>query len=166
VGSAGIGAASALAATAMQLRHSRLDRERGERAAWRDRAAAILGPVLGVLDDMEPRAIAERGGRSQQTLENIGRRWWRARDDLLVFSAANPSGEVATAGQALADAVAKSWTSMTSLNRALQADGEDAGLQRSVQALLDRACGDHDHAVALARELRELTRVSTTPGRA
>jgi hypothetical protein len=75
-----------------------------------------------------------------------------ARDDLLVFAAANPARDVAAAGQALADAVARACTSMTSLNRALQPDTGDA------QALLDRARGDHAHAVALAHELRDLTR--------
>src|SRR6266496_715223 len=156
IGSAGIGAAAALAGTAMQLRHARLDKERSERATWRDRAAGVLGPILGVLDDMEPRAMAEHGGRSSQTIENIGRRWWRARDELFMFGTANPSHEIATATQALAESVARSWTSMTTLNRALQTGSAEGG---GVAAeLLDRACTDHDRAVGLARELGELSR--------
>jgi hypothetical protein len=156
LGSAAIGASAALIGTSMQLRHSRLDRERADRAAWRDRAAHVLGPILGVLDDMEPRAIAEHGGRTQQTIENIGRRWWRARDDLLVFGAANPSREIAAASQALAGAVAGLWTSMTRLNRALQAAAESA--ETIDASLLDRARSDHEQATAAARTLEELSR--------
>jgi hypothetical protein len=159
LGSAGIGAAAALAGTAMQLRHARRDRERADRAAWRDRAASIVGPILGVLDDMEPRAIAEGGGRSQQTIENIGRRWWRARDDLLVFGVANPSREIAAASRSLAAAVARSWGSMTSLNRALQASNEPTG--ELVGPLFERACNDHDEAAALAHDLEASSRDAT-----
>jgi hypothetical protein len=156
LGSAGIGAAAALTGTAMQLRNSRRERDRAERAAWRDRAASVIGPILGVLDDMEPKAISEHQGRSQQTIENIGRRWWRARDDLLVFAAANPLPEVAVAGNDLADAVARAWTSMTTLNRALQAP---VGSQQAVDSsLLDRASDDHERATGLAREVERLTR--------
>src|SRR5581483_4120571 len=134
----------------MQLRRAERDRERAERAAWRDRLARIVGPILGVLDDMEPRTIAaSAGGRSRQTIENIGRRWWRARDDLLVFGVASPSREVAATSRALAEAVARSWVSMTSLNRALQAAGADG-------ELLDRASRDHAEAVSLAHDLEAL----------
>jgi len=156
LGSAGIGATAALTGTAMQLRHARRDRERAERAAWRDRAAGIVGPILGVLDDMEPRAIAEHGGRIPQTIENIGRRWWRARDDLLVFGVASPSPQIAAKSQALAEAVARSWVSMTSLNRALQAGGQPG--QDIDDDLLDRACRDHEQATTLARDLDALSR--------
>jgi outer membrane murein-binding lipoprotein Lpp len=105
---------------------------------------------------MEPRAITEHGGRSQQTIENIGRRWWRGRDDLLVFGVANPSREIASASQALAADVARLWTTMTSLNRALQAAGGSGG---QVDAnLLDRACSDHEHATSAAQALEELSR--------
>jgi hypothetical protein len=156
LGSAAIGATAALAGTGLQLRRARLDRERADRAAWRDRAANVLGPILGVLDDMEPRAIAEHGGRSQQTIENIVRRWWRGRDDLLVFGVANPSREIASASQALAADVARLWTTMTSLNRALQAAGGSGG---QVDAnLLDRACSDHEHATSAAQALEEPSR--------
>jgi hypothetical protein len=105
---------------------------------------------------MEPRAIAEHGGRSQHTIENIGRRWWRGRDDLLVFGVANPSREIASASQALADAVARLWTSMTSLNRALQAAGESG--EQVEASLLGRACSDHEHAASAAQALETLSR--------
>jgi hypothetical protein len=160
LGSAGIGAAAALAGTAMQLRHARLERAKAELAGWRDRAATVLGPILGVLDDMEPHAIAEHGGRSQQTVDNIGRRWWRARDDLLVFGVANPSPHIAATSQQLADAVARSWTSMTTLNRALHS----AGAEPIDSEVLTRARKDHEAATALARKLGDASRdVSATP---
>jgi hypothetical protein len=69
-----------------------------------------------VLDDLEPQAIAASGGRSEQTVANIGRRWWRARDELLVFGAVDSSSDVASAANSLADAVAATWTSVLVLN--------------------------------------------------
>ena len=156
LGSAAIGAAAALTGTALQLRRARLDRERADRAAWRDRAAHVLGPILGVLDDMEPRAIAEHGGRSEQTIANIGRRWWRARDDLLVFGVASPSAEIASGSQTLAAATAHAWTSMTTLNLALRATGE-SGAQFD-PALVERASKDHDEAMHAAQKLEQLSR--------
>jgi hypothetical protein len=164
LGSAGIGAAAALAGTAMQLRHARLNRERAEQAAWRDRAGSVLGPILGVLDDLEPHAVAEHGGRSQQTIDNIGRRWWRARDDLLVFGAANPSPKIAATSQALAEAVARSWTSLTTLNRALQTLGQPG--EPFDTTLLARASSDHETARALARKLGEVSRDGTSAAHA
>jgi hypothetical protein len=140
----------------MQLRRALLDRERADRAAWRDRAANVLGPILGVLDDMEPRAMAEHGGRSQQTMENIGRRWWRGRDDLFVFGVANPSREMATSSRALAAAVARSWTSVTTLNRALEAVRESG--ERVDASLLGRACSDHEQAMSAAEAFEEASR--------
>lgn len=156
LGSAGVGATAALAGTAMQLRDSRRQRERAEEAAWRDRAANVLGPIFGVLDDMEPRAIVDHGGRSKLTVENIGRRWWRARDDLLAFAAANPSRALATAAHDLADAVARSWTSMTTLNGALEAARE--AIQTVDGSVVDHACADHDRARELAGALERLSR--------
>jgi hypothetical protein len=140
----------------MQLRHARRERQRVDRAARLDRAASIIGPILGVLDDMEPASIVEHGGRSPQTVENIGRRWWRARDALLIFSAASPSEVIATKSQELAEAVARSWASMTGLNRALQA--LDSPARHVDQALLDRARDDHEQATKLAHELEALSR--------
>jgi hypothetical protein len=100
-----------------------------------------------VLADMEPRAIAQAGGRSPQTIENIGRRWWRVRDELLVFGAASPSSKVADAAQVLADGVARVWGSTNALNRA-PAD----------ERLLETARQDHEQAVSLARAFESATR--------
>jgi len=116
LGSTAIGATAALTATWMQMRSARRDRERSEAAARRARGAAVLGPILGVLDDLEPQAIAASNGRSDQTMSNIGRRWWKARDELLVFGAVDPSSEVAAGANDLADAVAATWTSVIALN--------------------------------------------------
>lgn len=116
LGSTAIGATAALTASWMQLRSARRDRERAEAAARRARGGTVLGPILGVLDDLEPQAIASSGGRSEQTIANIGRRWWRARDELLVFGAADPSGDIARAANSLADAVAATWASVLVLN--------------------------------------------------
>ncbi len=131
----------------MQLRSARRDRERAEAVARRARGGSVLGPVLGVLDDLEPSAIASSGGRSEQTIANIGRRWWKARDELLVFGTTDPSGEVALAANALADAVAATWTSVVRLNH-----GPDSA------ADLQTAVTDHADARRAADALGDLLR--------
>lgn len=147
LGSTAIGAAAALTASWMQLRSARRDRERAEAAARRARGGTVLGPILGVLDDLEPNAIASSGGRSQETIANIGRRWWKARDELLVFGSVDPSGEVALAANSLADAVAATWTSVVRLN---QEHASADGLQTAV--------ADHAEARRAADALGELLR--------
>ena len=148
LGSTAIGAAAALAASSMQLRSARRDRERAEAVARRARGGSVLGPVLGVLDDLEPSAIASSGGRSEETMANIGRRWWKARDELLVFGTTDPSGEVALAANSLADAVAATWTSVVRLNR------EPDSAHRDLQSALT----DHGRARAAADAMGELLR--------
>ena len=65
LGSTAIGATAALTASWMQLRSARRDRERAEASTRRARGAAVLGPIRGVLDDLEPQALASSGGRSE-----------------------------------------------------------------------------------------------------
>jgi len=153
LGSTLIGATAALGASWMQLKSAGRERERAEASARRARGAAVLGPVLGVLDDLEPTAVASSGGRSEQTIANIGRRWWKARDELLVFGAADSSGGVAHAANSLADAVAATWTSTTHLNR-------DVTSATHLQA----AVRDHAKARELADALGELMRLTQTRG--
>lgn len=151
LGSTAIGAAAALTASWMQLRSARRDREHAEASARRARGAEVLGPIRGVLDDLEPHAIAASDGRSELTMSNIGRRWWRARDQLLVFGAVDPSSEIGSAASSLADAVAASWTRVAALNR-------DAS---STDALRD---AEEKHAAArrAADELEQLLRRTGT----
>jgi hypothetical protein len=135
LGSTAIGAGAALAATRMQLQSARRERDRAEADARRARGAAVIGPIRGVLDDLEPQAIAASGGRSEQTMANIGRRWWRARDELLVFGAADVSADVALAANSLADAVAAAWTSVNHLNHGgSSGDGLDAAVASHAEA--------------------------------
>jgi hypothetical protein len=134
LGSTAIGATAALTASWMQMRSARRDRERAEAAARRARGGAVLGPIRGVLDDLEPQAIAASNGRSEQTMSNIGRRWWRARDELLVFGAVDPSSEVASAANSLADAVAATWTSVAALNRDASTDALSAAVEKHATA--------------------------------
>lgn len=150
LGSTLIGATAALGASWMQLKNAGRERERVEAAARRARGASVLGPVRGVLDDLEPTAIASSGGRSDQTIANIGRRWWKARDELLVFGAADPSLEVARTANLLADAVAATWTSTTDLNRDVPTSAEH----------LQAAVRDHSRARELADALDELMRLA------
>ena len=136
LGSTAIGASAALTASWMQLRSARRDREHAEASARRARGAEVLGPIRGVLDDLEPQAIAASGhGRSEQTMSNIGRRWWRARDELLVFGAVDPSSEIGSAASSLADGVAASWTSIGALNRDVSsADALSAAVEKHAAA--------------------------------
>ena len=131
----------------MQLRSARRDRERAEAVARRARGGSVLGPVLGVLDDPEPTAIASSGGRSTETMANIGRRWWKARDELLAFGTTDSSGDVALAANSLADAVAATWTSVDHLNR--EPDSAEN---------MESAAADHGKARAAADALGELLR--------
>lgn len=148
LGSTAVGAAAALAATRMQLQSARRERDRAEAEARRARGAAVLGPILGVLDDLEPQAIAgDPDGRTEQTMANIGRRWWRARDELLVFGAADSSGEVALAANSLADAVAATWTGAIDLNR-----------DRASRERLDAAVAKHAEARRSADDFGRLLR--------
>lgn len=151
LGSTLIGATAALGASWMQLKNAGRERERAEAAARRASGAAVLGPVRGVLHDLEPTAVASGGGRSEKTMANIGRRWWKARDELLVFGAADPSGDVARAANSLADAVSATWTSTTNLNR-------DVTSAQHLQA----AARDHARARKLADALDELMRLAQT----
>lgn len=147
LGSTAIGAGAALTASLLQLRSSRDERERSDANARRARGGEVVGPILGVLDDLEPNAIAASGGRSHETMFNIGRRWWRVRDQLLVFGAVDPSAEVASAANSLADAVAAAWTSVDQLNR--EPKSADA---------LHAAAASHDEARQAADRLGELLR--------
>ena len=136
LGSTAIGATAALTASWIQLRSARRDREHAEASARRARGAEVLGPIRGVLDDLEPQAIAASGGRSELTMSNIGRRWWRARDELLVFGAVDPSSEIGSAASSLADAVAATWTSVGALNQeaASPADALSAAVEKHAAA--------------------------------
>jgi hypothetical protein len=115
-----IGAAAALSASMLQLRHAHREREAASEAAWRERGAAVVGRVLGVLDDMEPQAIARSGGRSKRTMENIGRRWWQTRDDLLVFASGHPSLAVSVLAEEVVITVSNAWEDVARLNRAVE----------------------------------------------
>jgi|RhiMethySRZTD1v2_1073278.scaffolds.fasta_scaffold878093_2 hypothetical protein len=151
LGSTAIGATAALTASWLQLRSARRDREHAEASARRARGAEVLGPIRGVLDDLEPQAIAASDGRSELTMSNIGRRWWRARDELLVFGAVDPSSEIGSAASSLADAVAATWTSIAALNQ--NVSSPDA---------LSTAVEKHAAARQAADELEQLLRRTGT----
>lgn len=147
LGSTAIGATAALTASWLQLRSARRDREHAEASARRARGAEVLGPIRGVLDDLEPQAIAASNGRSDLTMSNIGRRWWRARDQLLVFGAVDPSSEIGSAARSLADAVAAAWTSVDALNH-------DASSPDALGSAVEKHAAARDAADELERLLR------------
>jgi hypothetical protein len=150
LGTALIGATAALSASMLQLRHARREREAASDAAWRERGAAVVGRVFGVLDDMEPQAIARSGGRSPATMENIGRRWWQTRDDLLVFASGHPSPAVSHLADGVVDAVSRAWEDVVRLNRAVDRD-----------EALPPATASYGDALEQARALREAIRAAS-----
>ena len=148
LGTALIGAAAALSASMLQLRHARREREAASEAAWRERGAAVVGRVFGVLDDMEPEAIAATpSGRSQRTIENIARRWWQTRDELLVFASGHPSPAVSRLADEVVEAVSRAWEDVVRLNDAVS--NADA---------LRGATASYGDALERARTLREAIR--------
>jgi hypothetical protein len=151
LGSAIIGAATALTATGLQLRNSRRQDELREAAGWRERGARVLGLALGVLADMEPQAVVAAGGRSDKTMENVGRRWWQARDELLVFAAGTPSDEASKAASDLTKDIATAWETFVALNRAFEDGGDVQDRSGAAQSAFDRA-------TATAGRVREAVR--------
>ena len=137
----------------LQLRHARREREAASDAAWRERGAAVVGRVFGVLDDMEPQAIARSGGRSGTTMENIARRWWQTRDDLLVFASGHPSLAVSHLADGVVDAVSRAWEDVVRLNRAV---GNAEALRPAAESYRD--------ALERARALREAIRSASAEG--
>ena len=142
-----IGAAAALAATSLQLRQARQERAAAERA----RAAELLGRVRGILLDLNPQALADAGGRSATTMENIARRWWRERDNLLVFAAATRSAPIAGAATELAETVAAAWERGVLLNRALENGDDTDGALAQARAADQRARAAADELAAALR---------------
>ena len=147
LGTALIGAAAALSASMLQLRHARREREAASEAAWRERGAAVVGRVFGVLDDMEPEAVAASGGRSTRTIENIARRWWQTRDELLVFASGHPSPAVSRLADEVVEAVSRAWEDVVRLNDAV-----------SNAEALRAATASYGDALERARTLREAIR--------
>ena len=139
LGSAVIGAATALTATGLQLRNSRRQEQSREAAGWRERGARVLGPALGVLDDMEPKAVIAAGGRSDRTMENVGRRWWQARDELLVFAAGTPSDEASRAASDLTRDIAAAWETFVALDGAFLNGGDVEERSRAAQSAFEQA---------------------------
>jgi len=111
---------------------------------------------LGVLEDMEPHAVLLAGGRSRQTLENIGRRWWGARDELLVFGAGTPPEAAANAASDLAKDIATTWEMFVALNRALEEDRDIDERTRAAESAFEQAS-------QTARRVRESVRAPESP---
>jgi hypothetical protein len=155
LGTAGIGAGAALTASLIQLRHARRERELVAELEWRERGAGVVGRVFGVLNDMEPTAIAAGRGRSKLTIENIGRRWWRTRDDLLVFASGHPSAVVADLADVVVASVSAAWEAMKRFNDEV-VDGKRGDLTAAKKP--------YDAAVEAAQRLRAAIRAPSTEG--
>src|SRR3954463_3900751 len=107
LGVAALGIAGTLAATMLQLRHTKRERERDAMAARRARAAAVLGRVRTLLADMEPARIGINAHPKETPalLDASRNRWQSLRDELSIFAAADEDPAVVDAAAKLDVAV-------------------------------------------------------------
>ena len=166
LGASFIAVLGTLAATRIQLRHSRRALEDAERARWRERGAEVVAPLKSLIDDAEPLRLGLAHEEWRERLDGLWERWALLRHELTIFAAAHPSPEIGktvteitmAVPMALADA---GWFLGSFVGRQVRAHGFDeaqAGAQSS-----------HQRAMELADELFEEIRafgsggVSVTP---
>jgi hypothetical protein len=164
LGASFIAVLGTLAATRIQLRHSRRAREEAERDRWRERGAEVVAPLKSLIDDAEPLRLGLAHEEWKQRWDDLWERWALLRHELTIFAAAHPSAEIGKTvaeittaiPMALADA---GWFLGSFVGPHVRAHGFDeaqAGAQSS-----------HQRAVELADELFDEIRafggVSATP---
>lgn len=166
LGASFIAVMGTLAATRIQLRHSRRALEDAERARWRERGAEVVAPLKSLIDDAEPLRLGLAQEEWKERWDGLWERWALLRHELTIFAAAHPSPEIGktvteitmAVPMALADA---GWFLGSFVGRQVRAHGfseAQAGAQSS-----------HQRAMELADELFEEIRafgsggVSATP---
>jgi hypothetical protein len=166
LGASFIAVLGTLAATRIQLWHSRRALEDAERARWRERGAEVVAPLKSLIDDAEPLRLGLAHEEWKEQWDGLWERWALLRHELTIFAAAHPSPEIGktvteitmAVPMALADA---GWFLGSFVGPQVRAHGFDeaqAGAQSS-----------HQRAMELADELFEEIRafgsggVSATP---
>ena len=94
LGASVIAVVGTLAATRIQLRHSRRERKDAERARWRERGAEVVAPLLSLIDDAEPLHLGLVHETWKKQWDGFWDRWALVRHELTVFAAAHPSPEI------------------------------------------------------------------------
>ncbi len=111
LGSSAIVATAALFAGQLQLRHARHEREVSERRERREKGAAVVAPVLSLLNDADPQRLTATPGTQTLTLMNeLLERWAALRDPIIVFAAGHPSRRIGEAADKLVLAVSNALT--------------------------------------------------------
>lgn len=107
-----IGIAGTLLGVQLQHKHAQDERREAERTRFRERGAAILGPIGTLLSDADPTRLGLNAGpHSREVLADLWTRWLTLRDELVTYGAGHPDGEFAPATQRLMVAVSNSVTS-------------------------------------------------------
>jgi hypothetical protein len=94
LGAAVVAVLGTLAATWMQLRHSRRAREAAERERWREKGADVVAPLLSLIEDAEPLRLGLARGNLNLRVLDLSTKWGFLRNQLTVFATAHPSPEV------------------------------------------------------------------------
>lgn len=166
LGASFIAVLGTLAATRIQLRHSRRALEDAERARWRERGAEVVAPLKSLIDDAEPLRLGLAHEEWKERWDGLWERWALLRHELTIFAAAHPSPEIG-----------KTVTEMTMAVPMALADagwflGSFVGPQVRAHGFAEAQAGaqsSHQRAMELADELFDEIRafgsggVSATP---
>jgi len=94
LGASVIAVLGTLAATRIQLRHSRRERKNAERARWREKGAEVVAPLLSLIDDAEPLHLGLVYETWRKQWDGFWDRWALVRHELTIFAAAHPSPQI------------------------------------------------------------------------
>jgi hypothetical protein len=151
LGGSVIAAVAALLAGQLQLRHARREREAAERNERLRKGAAVVAPLLSLLNDADPQRLTATPGTQTLTLMNeLLERWNALRDPITVFAASDPSRRIGEATDKLVLAVANALTATHWLIHDLPESWSKESLET--------ARADNAEAVKLTRELLEVVR--------
>ncbi len=104
-------ASAALLAGQLQLWHARHEREAADRAERQEKGAAVVAPVLSLLNDSEPQRLTATPGTQTLTLMNeLLERWKGLRDPIVVFAASHPSRRIGETTDKVVVAVSNALT--------------------------------------------------------
>jgi hypothetical protein len=146
-----IGALIALVTNERQLRHSKEEREANEITALREKGAAIIGPLLGLLSDADPDRMAINAGpQTPELMRQYLERWNGLRDQLSIYGALHPAHGVSVLTTRL---VAAGWNSLTSTGWLVRDVPTSFTLEQR-----EKAKEDHELALEVAHQLRKTMR--------